>query len=779
MSRMKRHQTLLSLGILVAFWSFWTPVQGQQVPSSMRLPHVGYVYPAGGQAGTEFDVTIGGQYLDGISEVLISRLDPLGSMESGVPRGTFVKLSKPLTQKQVNDLSEKLKDIQARVREEMRRRRLSVGQYRELFVKFAAEAGITEEMLKELDEFRKNRNDPKRQPAPQIAERATIHIVLPKDTEPGLYLIRLRTRTGVSEPLRFQVTPWQEVLENEPNDHGQVHTVTEGLPVVLNGQIMSGDVDRFQISAKKGQHLVVAVAARELIPYLADGVPGWFQATLRVLDDSGREVAYVDDFWFRPDPALSFEVPRDGAYIIEVKDAIYRGRQDFVYRIVVGEIPFVTSIFPLGGRLGEKCQVTLNGWNLPQREWTLAPLKGDPGIRQILLPNWAAMPRSVSFAVGQWPEVLEQEPNDGHADAQKLTTGVVVNGHIDKPDDRDVFVIEGRAGQNIVAEVLARRLYSPVDSILRIIDENGQIVAVNDDTEDKSAGLLTHYADSFIQVKLPKDGKYFIELTDGQHQGGPEFGYRLRISLPRPDFDLRVVPSMVNATPGSIVPVHVYAVRRDGFEGDISLELSGAPEGMRLSGNWIPAGQDHATITVTIPNSLSTGILPVSLVGRAKIGDQEIVRTAVAADDMMQAFYYHHLVPAGTWAINVMGRSRYGIAWVLPPEKAIRIPIADKAEIRLPWIWIGSSAASLKLELTDAPEGFAVVSLERDGGGAKLILSVDKDKIKPGTKGNLVFAVYGETQRRGLVAASTQTVRYFVGWLPAVPFVAVEQKSSS
>jgi len=80
------------------------------------------------------------------------------------------------------------------------------------------------------------------------------------------------------------------------------------------------------------------------------------------------------------------------------------------------------------------------------------------------------------------------------------------------------------------------------------------------------------------------------------------------------------------------------------------------------------------------------------------------------------------------------------------------------------------------LELTDPPEGFAVVSLERDGGGAKLILSVDKDKIKPGTKGNLVFAVYGETQRRGLVATSTQTARYFVGWLPAVPFVAVEQK---
>ena len=33
--------------------------------------------------------------------------------------------------------------------------------------------------------------------------------------------------------------------------------------------------------------------------------------------------------------------------------AIYRGREDFVYRITIGELPFVTSIFPLGGRAGE------------------------------------------------------------------------------------------------------------------------------------------------------------------------------------------------------------------------------------------------------------------------------------------------------------------------------------------------------------------------------------------------------------------------------------------
>ena len=49
---------------------------------------------------------------------------------------------------------------------------------------------------------------------------------------------------------------------------------------------------------------------------------------------------------------LYYEIPEDGEYVVEIKDSIYRGREDFVYRITLGELPFVTSIFPLGGPAG-------------------------------------------------------------------------------------------------------------------------------------------------------------------------------------------------------------------------------------------------------------------------------------------------------------------------------------------------------------------------------------------------------------------------------------------
>ena len=100
------------------------------------------------------------------------------------------------------------------------------------------------------------------------------------------------------------------------------------LPAVVNGQLIPrepfmlhysaerftpGAADRFRFEARKGQQLVIAAAARELIPYLADAVPGWFQATLALYDAQGKQVAYDDDYRFHPDPVLFFKVPEDGS----------------------------------------------------------------------------------------------------------------------------------------------------------------------------------------------------------------------------------------------------------------------------------------------------------------------------------------------------------------------------------------------------------------------------------------------------------------------------------
>ena len=90
------------------------------------------------------------------------------------------------------------------------------------------------------------------------------------------------------------------------------------VPCTVNGQMASGEVNRYRFQARKGQRLVLSTQARQLIPYIADAVPGWFQPVMAVYDARGKEVAYDDDYRFKPDPVILFEVPKDGEYVLAI-----------------------------------------------------------------------------------------------------------------------------------------------------------------------------------------------------------------------------------------------------------------------------------------------------------------------------------------------------------------------------------------------------------------------------------------------------------------------------
>ena len=140
------------------------------------------------------------------------------------------------------------------------------------------------------------------------------------------------------------------------------------------------------------------------------------------------------------------------------------------------------------------------------------------------------------YAVDSLPEGLETEPNDDTEHAQVTKLPRIINGRIGHPGDVDVFEFSGRAGEEIVAEVYARRLNSPLDSRLTLADANGQVLEANDDCEATATGLVTHGADSYLRVKLSHGGTYSLQIADTQQHGGEEYAYRLRIGPPQPDF---------------------------------------------------------------------------------------------------------------------------------------------------------------------------------------------------------------------------------------------------
>jgi hypothetical protein len=751
MNRLTPYSTLVLLSLL----GLATCAHAQQEP------RIGYVYPAGGQQGTTFEVTLGGQYLDGVDAVITSG----EGIEANV-----VEHDKPLTQRQVNDLREKLQEAQKGMPMAMR------GRYRRGdrpdLSEFADQVGISEKDLLKMRKQREERSDPKVQPNPQISEMVTLEVTVVEDSPTGPRELRLMTSRGLSNPIRFHVGQLSEFLENEPNDKSADSTIDE-LPVVLNGQILPGDVDRFDFQAHRGQQLVVSASARELIPYLADAVPGWFQATLALYDSDGEEVAYVDDFQFHPDPTLFFEIPGDGTYTLEIKDSVYRGREDFVYRIALGELPFVTSVFPLGGPKGENATVEMTGWNLPEQSVTVNKWSAASG--EIHLDSAQHTGGTIPFAVDTIPECLEQEPNNRREDATQLDFPMIVNGRIDESGDWDLFQFEGREGKTIVAEVVARRLSSPLDSVIELTDADGKQLAFNDDYEDKAVGMTTHHADSRLSITLPADGLYTLRLGDRQQGGGPSHAYRLRISYERPDFELRVVPASVNLRAGGTASLTVYAVRRDGFNGHIAISLKNGPRGMTLSGGWIPAGQDLVRLTVSAPPFARESVVSLDVEGTATIDGQEVRRSAVPAEDMMQAFIYQHLVPAEELLASIRPNPRGGGTVRILEQDPVQIPVGGTTIVRLT-APASSMTAQLKFELSEPPDGIAIDRVTFGEGPALLVLSADADMAEPGNKGNLIVDVFIERSlSRDGVAQPVRRIP--VGVLPAIPFEVVEPRT--
>jgi len=790
--RPSRCYAILALAVLLAV------TLAAQAPQ--RAMHIGYVYPAGGKQGTTFEAIIAGQFLGAVDKVYVSG----GGVEAKI-----VEMVRPIAGRELNELRIKIDELLAR-KAVVRKDFTALEKFRsfknaknvktdsakddkelEELKKKYANATWTAEDERMLNEARRKLSGGVRRPAnPAISELVVAQVTVDRDAQPGERELRIAAPTGLSNPLVFHVGGVPEFSEKPSKSISQQKSAVAktafapkgrkaepemeiALPAVINGQILPGEVDRYRFPAKRGQKLVVAASARDLIPYIADAVPGWFQATLALYDAQGTELAYEDDYRFHPDPVLYYRIPADGQYVVEIKDAIYRGREDFVYRIAIGEMPFVTSIFPLGGPAGTQTTVELKGWNLPANSLVVDAADKAPGTRSLSVRRGPSVSNAVPFAVDTLPECLEKEPNNEPATAQQVTLPVIVNGRVGQPDDADIYCFQGRAGSELVAEVHARRLGSPLDSVLRLTDAAGKQLAFNDDQKDKGAGLTTHHADSYLRATLPADGTCYVHLGDMQHRGGPEFAYRLRLSPPRPDFELRLVPSSINARAGTTFPVTVYALRKDGFAGEIAVALKNAPAGFALSGGLVPAGQDQVRLTLTAPSPAPPEPASLRLEGRATIEGREITHPVVPAEDMIQAFEYRHLVPSQELKVAVAGRLAPKAFVKVLSETPVKIPAGGTARIRLavpPYI-----LTRVQLALSDPPEGITLQKVSSSDEGAEIVLQSDAAKARPGLKGNLIFTA---SPRAGGTPAkskskSAQRALGLVA-LPAIPFQIVQ-----
>lgn len=102
------------------------------------------------------------------------------------------------------------------------------------------------------------------------------------------------------------------------------------------------------------------------------------------------------------------------------------------------------------------------------------------------------------------PIAVEQEPNNDLEKAHPLAKlPAIVEARFDKTDDIDVYRVELVGGQTLVASLECYLLASPVDAVLRLLDQRGVEVAFNHDDG--------RTFDPQIIYTAPKTGSYFLQ----------------------------------------------------------------------------------------------------------------------------------------------------------------------------------------------------------------------------------------------------------------------------
>lgn len=117
------------------------------------------------------------------------------------------------------------------------------------------------------------------------------------------------------------------------------------------------------------------------------------------------------------------------------------------------------------------------------------------------------------------------------------------------------------------------------------------IVYENDDDPRRM-----HGKNSRLLFTAPEDGLYSVRVTDTRGEGGPDYGYQLKIRAAEPGFQPSVEKVTKPLHPGSGREFNVRVDRIDGYEGPVTFDLNGLPE--RLVSNFpitIEAGQRYAT----------------------------------------------------------------------------------------------------------------------------------------------------------------------------------------
>ncbi|MBX2852886.1 MAG: PPC domain-containing protein [Phycisphaeraceae bacterium] len=427
------------------------------------------------------------------------------------------------------------------------------------------------------------------------SKRVHATFTIAPDAPLGEHQLRLVTETGVTEMVTFHVVdrPLVKEQRDEPTKNGKRFTQTTSfdspqaieLGTIVVGRTEAEDVDYFAVDLKKGQPFVAEVVGMRL-------GRGFTDSTLAVLDTQGNEVAACDDtLQHKQDPVVSFIAPRDGRYVLTLRDSGYLGSTNNWYLLKVDEAIQPGLVYPLGGEPGQLVKLRMigdAGGDFAQQ--VTLPAQPDNGYEVLAEYKGLRAMSGLPLRVNRLKNVIENPAaknnsmNDVKA-TEAHAPPVAFNGIIEQRGDHDCFKFSMKKGQQATFRCFARSMGSPLDSVINVFNAaDNKHIQGNDDQGG---------ADSVLAFKAPQDGDYYVRVKDHRLRGGADYVYRLEVTLDQPALSTAITRYDRNrpqsrqaiALPQGNRTAALVTVQRTRVGGDLTPEIAGLPGGVSYKGH--------------------------------------------------------------------------------------------------------------------------------------------------------------------------------------------------
>ncbi len=597
------------------------------------------------------------------------------------------------------------------------------------------------------------------------------------DVPPGFYEARVVGRHGASTVRVIHVTDHVEVADRGKN-HAIDEAQTLALGSLVTGRTEADQEDYYAIELAQGDELTCEIWAWRIDSQAeisveicrADGAP--LKARRR---------------WERRDPVLGFTPPAAGKYFIRVHDVTFRGGEPFIYRLAVHNRVAVDYVMPPVAIPKEETEFTLFGKKLggSANSDSGIPSEQQRAVR-VAIPDrddasgaqypTAAEPREVDAErfVGSFPKefigadevwigfassavVVEQQPNDSHRQAQRLSAPGEFVGQFFPNGDVDWLEFQPDAPGEMVVEVFSQRLGLPTDphlTISRVVkspqgDESLEQIAEADRGEARPAtpGYNTTSEDPYARLNLEKDTAYRVMVRDENSfsRADPSNIYRLVLRRPRPDFRLLAAPASpwaadtaiplrwpLTVRAGDALAIPVVALRHDGFANDIIVSAEGLPAGLICEQVTIRGGKTEAQLVLMADPQASAWVGSIQIVGESQVGETRVRKVAAPASlvwdtataNFDRARLNRQLVIALVQETAPISMRWEGTAWEANPGGVVKakLAVSVRAELKEP----------LSVTPVGLPDGVTTkFSLAADQKSAELELTVG-EKVAPG-----------------------------------------------